>query len=718
MRKPAIDLRALGLGASLTSLALSLGALGCGASGTPGSSPSHDADAEDAPTPDGSAGTLESGVVDTGAFDSGALDASDVVTLPPTDGGCSLPAPPDMATRLAALATSIQSGYSGTGGWATYQCTTNSGGPTVRDMLWKAIAEFILPSGNGGNVADAQALVSRAMQSLQPSGFFPWQLCNTTLGSDDANSLEFVALALGILMQSHASQMDPSTVASIQAQIPSILTALACDVTANCAGNPRGSALTDHYTNIWLANAAAAIVLAGVPGVDPTAAASALTQGMSEISQWNQLTQMSGVIEYDSPTYYGADLEALQTAYAYAAERPAIQQALDFVWFDIAANFFPSRESLSGAHSRNYNFLEDYGGVDWQTYMLGWRVDVPQTVAEPAVERALVLELMQHADRYVPSASVSAPAAVCTRVVESEWGNPMTGATRYNYVTPNFTLSSVSGGFDAQDQQFVAEIGNHDLPVISVVVDDTDDPYGNTTVKTGLFSKPTHLIPRPFGIQQNGTLFGLLEIVPNLTSTSLATNVIFPLQAASVRLDDTVLSAGMQTLAGSTSSVLGVRDSGGCVAARILLADPYGSSTAPIVELLVDSTGASLNVGRLVAYHAASQAQAIACTTSWTSGSAPLACRPRAALVMAGAACANDDDLSQLMATVRSATFTPSTAATSTTWSSSLNIGGSVFAGTRNRTNGQIMARTVDNVDMAFGPLCVNGTNLAGMPCP
>jgi hypothetical protein len=642
------------------------------------------------------------------------------------EAGASCPPvqPPDVATRLAALEASIQQGFPGTSGWATYTCTSSSGGPTVRDMLWKAIAELDLPSGSGGNVADAVALVERAMQSLQPTGFFPWQLCNTSLGPDDANSLEFTSMALGILLRAHSAQLPTTTVASITAQVPSILSALKCDVTTGCGGNPRGSALVDSYTNVWLANAAAQVILSGVAGLDAADAGlstSALDQGTSEFASYDQLVQTEGIVEYDSPTYYGADLEALESAYAFGDDqhRSTIQQALDWMWRDIAANYFPSRESLSGPHSRNYNFVESYGGVDWFTYMLGWRADVPQTVAEPNVERAILLELSQQPNAYVPAADVVAAASECTKLVTSRWGNSSAGATRYNRVTPAYALGSVSGGFGAQDEQFVAEVGDHNLPVISVIVDDTDDPYGTKTVKTGLFSKPIHLVPRPLGIQKNGTLFGLLEITPSLTSTSLATNIVFPLQAQAVLLDKAPIAASTQTVAASANSVLGVRDHGGCIAARILLADSYGSTAAEF-ELVVDAEGLAVNAGRLVAYHAPPSADAgpVACGTTWTSGSAPLACRPRAAVVIAGAACSSDSDLSQLMSTVASGTLTSSDSS-ATTWTASLSLGGSIYAGARDRTHGQILTQTVDATMPATfaAPLCVDGLDPTGTAC-
>jgi hypothetical protein len=626
-----------------------------------------------------------------------------------------------MATRLAQLEDDVQSGLPGNSSWGTYVCTMASGGPTVRDMLWKAIAEFDLPSAMGGDVADAQALVQRAMQSMQSSGFFPWQLCNTNLDSDDANSVEFTSVALAILLRGHASQLDATTVASITAQVPTILSALQCDTTAGCADSPRGSALTDNYTNVWLLNASAQILLSGVPGLEASVSAGALTQGIGEVTQWNQLTAESGIIEYDSPTYYGVDLEALAPAYVFVddAHRSVIQQALDSMWRDIAANYFASRESVSGSHSRNYNFLESYGGVDWHTYMLGWRPDVPQTVAEPAIERAILLDLTQHSNAYVPAAGVVAASGTCTRVVASRWGSSTVGATRYNVVTPTYALSSVSAGFGPQDQQFVAELGDHDLPVVSVVVDDTNDPYGDEPVTMGIFSKPEHVVPRPLGVQQNGYLFGMLEITPNLTSTSLATNVIFPLGAQTVMLDDEAIAAAVHTIGASTASVLGVRDQGACIAARILLADPYASTVNARLELVVDAAGLSLNVGRLVAYHALPSADAgtLDCTTAWTSGAAPLSCQPRAALVMAAAACSSDADLSQLMSSVRTAMLTTTDPA-ATTWTASLNLAGAVYSGARDRTTGQIVTQSVDGTAMSFAAaLCVNGVDPTGASC-
>jgi hypothetical protein len=570
-------------------------------------------------------------------------------------------------------------------------------------MLWKALAELLLPSGSGGDVADADRLVQRAIQSVQPSGFIPWQLCNTSLDSDDANSLEFTAVALGIILRGHASQLQAATVSSATASVPSILSALECDVTAGCA-SPRGSTLTDRYTNIWLSNAAAQVLLSGVAGLSSNVSSAALSQGLSELTSWNTLVQSSGIIEYDSPTYYRADLDALEAAYAFASstQRSVIHQALDALWTDVADNFFLARGSLSGAHSRNDDFITDQGGIDWYTYMLGWRTTAPQSLTDPALAPAIELELQQHADAYAPSSAITA-AACPSKIVTSLWGDPTNGATRYNFVAPSYSLSSVSAGFGQQDQQFVAEVGNDALPVVAVVVDDTNDPYGDQTVTQGLFAKPVHLVPRPLGVQSQGDLLGLLEITPSLTSTSLATNIVFPLRAAKVLLDGTTITASTQTLAASTSSVLGVRDSGGCVAARIITATAYGSDSSRPIELLVDPAGLALNVGRLVVYHAPPRADgsAVACAAAtWTAGDAPLACRPRAAVVMKAAACSTDADLSQLMATVRAATLTNTFM--NTTWTATLTLDQTTFSASRNRTTGQILAQSVAGSPMTF----------------
>jgi hypothetical protein len=591
-------------------------------------------------------------------------------------------------------------------------------------MLWKAIAELVLPAGGGGDSGDADSLVQRVVQSLQPSGFFPWQLCNTSLGPDDANSLEFTSLALGIILRGHASQLGAATVSSATASIPSILSALTCDVTTGCARSPRGSTLSNRYTNIWLSNAAAQLILSGVAGLDAKVAGDALSQGIGELTSWNDLARTSGVIEYDSPTYYSADLEALEPAYVFAGmmQRRVLQQALDRLWGDIADDYFPARESLSGAHSRNYDFVTGYGGIDWFTYMLGWRPDAPQTAAEPAIERAILLELLQHTDAYAPGAAIVAANATCApKVVKSLWGDPADGATRYNQITSGYALSSVSAGYGPQDQQFVAEIGDHDLPVISVVVDDTNDPYGDQKVTTGLFKKPVHLLPRPLGVQRNGDLFGMLEITPSLTSSSLATNIVFPLGASTVLLDSMRINASTQTVAVSTASVLGVRDGSGCVATRILMADPYGSAGQAPIQLVVDPAGLALNVGRLVAYHAlpTTDGSPVACTAAaWTAGTAPVACQPRAAVLITAAACANDGDLLGLMVRARNATVT-TTDATQMTWSASLGLGGSTFVGGRNRSNGQIVAQSIDAVSMNFASsLSLNGVNFTGTPPP
>ena len=79
-----------------------------------------------------------------------------------------------------------------------------------------------------------------------------------------------------------------------------------------------------------------------------------------------------GIYEFQSPTYYDGDIQALALGLRYAADAPtatSFRNALDYFWADIAANTFLPRGSLGGPHSRSYDLFGGQGILGVPMYL-------------------------------------------------------------------------------------------------------------------------------------------------------------------------------------------------------------------------------------------------------------------------------------------------------------------------------------------------------------
>ncbi len=124
------------------------------------------------------------------------------------------------------------------------------------------------------------------------------------------------------------------------------------------------------YTNIAILNAGNLIVLG-----ERLHRMEATEEGYRRLDALCSLTAVLGVHEFCSPTYYGTDLNGLLLIRCYALHERQRNQAgalLRLFWTDIAANWFPAAQRLSGCHSRSYDYLRGLGALDWHFWVHGW----------------------------------------------------------------------------------------------------------------------------------------------------------------------------------------------------------------------------------------------------------------------------------------------------------------------------------------------------------
>jgi len=298
------------------------------------------------------------------------------------------------------------------------------------------------------------------------------------------------------------------------------------------------------------------------------------------------------------------DLTCLGLVYRYAKRpdaRANFKTILDLFWADVAANSFHGH--LAGPQSRTYDFLHGKGGLDYYLYAEGLRERL--TFGKVDLEKAYLLELL--ADQgYHPDAKLFALARLKERVVRQRW-DAQPGADCYHYLTPDFSIGSTSGHYGPQDMLLAVQLTSaKDLPIVSVIPDIFDEPYGKRRTKdrTG-HDKPTHLALNATAVQHEGMMLALLDLDASKApaTASLATNLILPAQADLIVVDGKKVAASQpfeRELKKDT--VVGVREGRAGLAIRFFHADA-SKEQAPAYRLKADETGLKLGAARLVVYH-------------------------------------------------------------------------------------------------------------------
>jgi hypothetical protein len=311
------------------------------------------------------------------------------------------------------------------------------------------------------------------------------------------------------------------------------------------------------------------------------------------------------VHEFDSPTYYSADLDSLVEGFRYAAraeDRDKFARILDYLWTDIAASFLPASGRMVGAYSRDYDFLRGRGGMDVWLGDAGWAT-IPKKSVD--FEKVFVLD-NQRAGGYRPRHDSTSLATELPReVVSTRDEDPH--HLRYLWINSKVSLGCTSGDYGPQDKLFNATFaGAIDLPQISIVPDVFDAPYGLIKSLDGSgHGKPTHLPLHAACVEQGGIALITLDLDPSAIppdARGLATNVLLPSDAA-IAVDAKPASC---TSPGSTSvnpgSVISATIGGSTVAVRLLQVDPLPEQK-PELSLAADRDGLAHKIVRLKLTH-------------------------------------------------------------------------------------------------------------------
>ena len=460
--------------------------------------------------------------------------------------------------------------------------------PSVRELTACALGVLEL----GGDPARAEKLVRHAfglqdMDTNSPGfGTVPWQEGHPEI--KDANAIEFTMQPVGVMLLRHGGKLSEEFKRESVPHVRAGITAI------------RRHGVKVTYSNIYLKKLANLLMLGQAVGD-----ADAVAEGKANFATWLAFTRTNGVAEYDSPTYSPIQADCLALAHnltSDAALKAQLKSALDFYWADLAANYFPGRETLTGPASRDYSFLFSDDNVNWAYYLAGVRATPPGNTFLSDAVRAWTSARM---GGYRPAPELLALARVPERVVRSRFG-AAAGQDRYVWITPDFTIGSASAYYGAQDKRLCVELASaKKLPVVSFVVDEYDAPFGLVRAldRSG-HNKPHHLQHLVAAVQEKGFLLALMDLAPATKRgefTNLTSNVILPVKADQIWLDGKVVDVAKPfDLPANAASVVGLREGQAAVAVRMFAADG-GAGQAAAWALQFD--GNPQGGGRLVVHH-------------------------------------------------------------------------------------------------------------------
>jgi hypothetical protein len=373
---------------------------------------------------------------------------------------------------------------------------------------------------------------------------------------------------------------------------------------------------------------------------------------------------------------------------------------LDYLWSDLAANYFAPRDSLGGPHGRSYDFLFQKGTLQHHYYLEGL---APTLMGKDYLGGVWLNAICQGC--YHPAPSILALGRIPERTVEQRFGTEP-GRDRYNRITPDFDIGSVSAYYGPQDEQISLEFASQKiLPVSWVVLDTIDAPYGKQTfVDRSGHDKPKHVKDVLAAVQTGGTVLGLIDLSPDLPhgkAESLATNIILPLRADAVYLDDVKLPAAQAGHSfeqpASEKSIVFIREGKAAAAVRIFQANALANQ-AP--KFAVKYDGNEWGAGRLVVYHYQGK------STGFSHGETPVA-----GVYLCAESCADDaafEAFRQRMQAVRIDSQNDGKQ-----WSASVGSGETRLEAALDLADHTIAYRRVGGQDVPSHPLTVNGRDLA-----
>lgn len=267
------------------------------------------------------------------------------------------------------------------------------------------------------------------------------------------------------------------------------------------------------YTNIILMKIANLIMLGEYYGGPELA-----RTGYDLFEEWLIYTYHNGLCEYLSPGYYMVDLQNLSLIYRFTKNttvRKMATVALEYIWTDIAVNWYQPSQRFGGTHSRDYDRLFGHSIIDQLVAEMGWSdLGEEKKPITSVMDLFPLLEPFAELGRYVTSP--------LPRFVHQRWGEADHQRATH-YLGSNFSVGSAESNYNNIDKTpLVINLGGgYHTPVINFFMDGREDYYGlkKSPVKSGHL-KALHLKPFLTSVQNDAEVLFLASIRDNTESNT------------------------------------------------------------------------------------------------------------------------------------------------------------------------------------------------------
>ncbi len=419
-----------------------------------------------------------------------------------------------------------------------------------------------------------------AAQDLDPSSQAYGGVINPATPSD-ANDTVFAAQAWGPILLRYSDVLPKATVGALRSHAAAALLYFQHHPTSV------------DYTNITLLTASEDVLLGDALNDDD-----AQRRGLANLAQWVAAVRDNGIHEFESPTYFAVDIDALEEGATFGSQgqREPFAAALRYVWREIGANLFLPRGRIAGAQSRSYDVLY---GSDAPIEMKLWYEAIGNGVHDSAALRCLDVYSVLHDGATSHHNDVMTEASAVPRIVEQRWSADAQ-ATKYTYVTDGYAIGSSNEDYDQTDR--VAQIDLRAGPARIV-------PIRMLADKTGYWFSPTpntqsdgerrwdHVLTRPASVQFENLMLVINDIDGSAAADGgpLTLNILFPATG------DGLLVGGVRVhpstekpIAIRKGDAVGIRVGDTTAAARIVYADRAATGDAP---LSLETTEKALRAG-------------------------------------------------------------------------------------------------------------------------
>lgn len=346
---------------------------------------------------------------------------------------------------------------------------------------------------------DLKDNINLSNQNPKTYGNIFWYCGDTQI--NDPNAVEFcmrVILPIWILYQ---DKLSPNTKALLQT------------IFDQCSEGIKRHYVRLSYTNIILMKTANLIMMGEYDNRPEMAKA-----GYDLLQEWIKYTYRNGLCEYLSPTYYTVDIENLSLI-VHFSQSPEIQKiastALEYLWTDIAVNWYGPSGRLGGTHSRDYDRLYGHNSIDQMMTRAGWNsLEGGSAPFKSVFDYYSFIKPDPELKKYL--------TAPLPRFIYERWGEePYQRAS--NYLGHNFSVASAEANYHDMDKTpFVINSGSgSDIPVINFFMDGRGDYYGLKKIleKSGHL-KSLHLMPFLTSVQNNSEVLFLASIKGNTNKTT------------------------------------------------------------------------------------------------------------------------------------------------------------------------------------------------------